>query len=65
MVWVMGIGFGLMNIAIDATPTRKLHWLSSIFVGMLMCKIVYDLTGVISALLFKGYNKLSNKEKLA
>ncbi|KAL8528424.1 hypothetical protein ACS0TY_006017 [Phlomoides rotata] len=39
MVWVMGIGFGLMNIAIDATPTRKLHWLSSIFVGMLMCKI--------------------------
>ncbi|KAL8525899.1 hypothetical protein ACS0TY_015216 [Phlomoides rotata] len=64
MVWVMGIGLGLMNIATHATPTRKLHWLSSIFVGMLMCKIVYDLTGAISALLFKGYSKLSNKEKL-
>ncbi|KAL6576978.1 hypothetical protein OROMI_011254 [Orobanche minor] len=53
-----------MNIVGHATPTKQLHWLLSIFVGILMCKIVYELTGVISSSLFKGYNKLSNKEKL-
>ncbi|KAL0390328.1 UNVERIFIED_CONTAM: hypothetical protein Scaly_0389900 [Sesamum calycinum] len=63
MMWVMGIGTGLMSIAGHATPIRELHWLSSVFVGILMCKIVYDLTGVISSSFFKGYNKLK-KEKL-
>ncbi|KAI3461754.1 hypothetical protein Pfo_018417 [Paulownia fortunei] len=64
MMWVMGIGVGLMNIAGHATPTKELHWLSSVFVGILMCKIVYDLMGVISTSFFNGYNKLNNKEKL-
>ncbi|KAL2239612.1 UNVERIFIED_CONTAM: TLC domain-containing protein 4-B [Sesamum indicum] len=64
MMWVMGIGAGLMSIAGHATPIRELHWLSSVFVGILMCKIVYDLTGVISTSFFKGYNKLNKKEKL-
>lgn len=36
----MGLGLELMNIASHATPTRKLHWLSSVFIGILMCKIV-------------------------
>ncbi|KAH6836861.1 TRAM protein [Perilla frutescens var. hirtella] len=53
-----------MDIAGHAAPIKKLHWLSSVFCGILMCKIVYDLTAAISALFFKGYNKLNNKEKL-
>ncbi|KAK6121650.1 hypothetical protein DH2020_044603 [Rehmannia glutinosa] len=64
MMWITGTGVGLINIAGYATPTKELHWLSSVFVGILMCKIVYDLTGVISSSLFKGYDKLNNKEKL-
>ncbi|XP_047955884.1 TLC domain-containing protein 4-B-like [Salvia hispanica] len=48
----------------DMVPIKKLQWLSSVFCGIFMCKIVYDLTGAISASFFKGYSKLSNKDKL-
>ncbi|GER54602.1 hypothetical protein STAS_32206 [Striga asiatica] len=55
MMWVIGVEVvGLMNIAGYLTQTKELRWLSS----------VYDLTGAISSLLFKGYNKLNDKEKL-
>ncbi|GER28150.1 hypothetical protein STAS_03917 [Striga asiatica] len=64
-MWVAGGSvIGLMNVAGHATPTKELRWLSAVFAGILMCKVVYDLTGVISSLLFKGYNKLNNKAKL-
>ncbi|KAK4408756.1 Calcium uniporter protein 6, mitochondrial [Sesamum angolense] len=42
MMWVMGIGAGLMSVAGHATPIRELHWLSSVFVGILMCKIGFS-----------------------
>ncbi|KAL3616260.1 hypothetical protein CASFOL_039650 [Castilleja foliolosa] len=65
MIWATGTVVALMDISSHATPTKQLHWLSSIFAGVLMCKIVFDLTGVISSSLFKEYyNKLSNKDKL-
>ncbi|KAL0460388.1 UNVERIFIED_CONTAM: hypothetical protein Slati_0666000 [Sesamum latifolium] len=64
MMWVMGIGAGLMSIAGHATPIRELHWLSSVFIGILMCKIAYDLTGVISTSFFKRYNKFNKKRSL-
>ncbi|CAA0842411.1 Phospholipase SGR2 [Striga hermonthica] len=64
-MWVAGGAVvGLMNVAGHATPTKELRWLSAVFAGILMCKVVYDLTGVISSLLFKGYNKLNDKAKL-
>lgn len=31
---------GLINIAGHATPTKELHWLFSVSVGIIMCKIV-------------------------
>lgn len=40
MIWVIGFGVGLMNIAGHATPTKELLWLSAVFAGILMCKIV-------------------------
>ncbi|GFP98747.1 transmembrane protein 56-b [Phtheirospermum japonicum] len=65
MIWATGTVVGLMDISSHATPTKQLRWLSSVFAGILMCKIVFDLTGVISSSLFKGYyDKLSKKEKL-
>ncbi|KAL2488422.1 Translocation associated membrane protein [Forsythia ovata] len=63
-MWGLEISLGFMNFDGHATPSKILKWLSSIFAGILMCKIVYDLTGMISALFFRGYSKLNHKEKL-
>ncbi|KAL3627042.1 hypothetical protein CASFOL_028405 [Castilleja foliolosa] len=61
MIWAMGALVGLMDISGHATPTKQLRWLSSVIV---MCKIAFDLTGVICSSLFKEYyKKLTNKEK--
>ncbi|KAL3828992.1 hypothetical protein ACJIZ3_017794 [Penstemon smallii] len=53
-----------INIGGYDTTTKELRWLSAVFAGLLMCKIVYDLTGVISTSLIKGYSKLNSKQKL-
>ncbi|XP_023731059.1 uncharacterized protein LOC111878785 isoform X1 [Lactuca sativa] len=37
--------------------------LFSVFGGIIMCKVAYDLTGVISPLVFKGFNKLESVQK--
>nr|GLL33329.1 transmembrane protein 56-B isoform X1 [Ipomoea trifida] len=55
---------GLINIAGHANPTKELLWLFSVSVGIIMCKIVYDLTGAISPFLFKGFVKLDDKTRL-
>lgn len=55
---------GLVTITGYAGESKELHWLLSVIVGIAMCKIVYELTGVVSLLFFKGYNKYSDKEKL-
>ncbi|KAG6418035.1 hypothetical protein SASPL_120233 [Salvia splendens] len=55
----MGAGFFTV-----ATSTKQLGWLSSVLAGILMCKVVYDLTGVISASLVKEYRRLNRKQKL-
>lgn len=64
---MVGIGLltvGLIDIAGHATLTKEQHWLLSMFLGILMCKIVYDLTGVVSSVFFSGYAKLDKKGKL-
>ncbi|KAH6814169.1 TRAM protein [Perilla frutescens var. frutescens] len=63
-MWGLDIGVGLMNVAGYASPAKQLRWLSSVLAGILMCKVVYDLTGVISASLVKEYRRLSRKQKL-
>ncbi|KAK4419770.1 TLC domain-containing protein 4-B [Sesamum alatum] len=60
----MEIGGGLMNIGGHAIPIKELHWFFSVLAGILMCKIVYELTGVISASYVKEYSKLNSKQKL-
>ncbi|XP_034687039.1 TLC domain-containing protein 4-B isoform X2 [Vitis riparia] len=46
------------------SSSKEFHWMTSVFFGMIFCKIVYELTGLLSNLCFKGYTKLSNTEKV-
>ncbi|KAI3682544.1 hypothetical protein L1987_82596 [Smallanthus sonchifolius] len=55
---------GFSIIADHATPTNQIWWLFSVFGGIIMCKFAYELTGIISPLVFKGFIKLENKQKL-
>ncbi|CAI9288235.1 unnamed protein product [Lactuca saligna] len=55
---------GFSIIAEHATPSNQILWLSSIFGGFVMCKFAYELTGIISPLMFKGFIKLENSKKL-
>ncbi|KAJ6790670.1 transmembrane protein 56 [Iris pallida] len=46
-------------------PTEQVLWPVSVFSGIVMCKIVYELTGQISLLYFnKCYNKLNKSQKI-
>ncbi|KAF3973779.1 hypothetical protein ACB098_08G076300 [Castanea mollissima] len=47
-----------------STSTKQSHWLVSIFSGIIVCIIIYKLTGYISLLCFKGYGKLSSAVKV-
>ncbi|XP_047312232.1 TLC domain-containing protein 4-B [Impatiens glandulifera] len=47
----------------DVFPV-DLHWLPSAFAGVLICKIVYELTGVLSSMFITGYKKLNDVKKL-
>ncbi|KAL8055779.1 hypothetical protein ABFS82_04G077100 [Erythranthe guttata] len=63
-MWAMEIGVGWISNAGHATQTKALHWFSSMLAGIFMCRIVYGLTGVISASFVKEYGKLNSKQKL-
>lgn len=55
---------GFSIIANHATSSNQILWLFSVFGGMFMCKIAYELTGIISPFIFNGFHKLENKKKL-
>ncbi|KAA8550483.1 hypothetical protein F0562_002167 [Nyssa sinensis] len=63
---MVGLDFplGLMTFTGHASPGKEFHWLLSVIGGIVMCKIVYQLTGVVSLSLFKGYARLDNLKKL-
>ncbi|XWS29098.1 hypothetical protein CRYUN_Cryun25bG0127300 [Craigia yunnanensis] len=46
------------------SSSKEFHWLASCSFGIITCKLVYSITGFISTFCFKGYRKLSNKEKV-
>uniref|UniRef100_A0A2P2JZU2 Uncharacterized protein n=1 Tax=Rhizophora mucronata TaxID=61149 RepID=A0A2P2JZU2_RHIMU len=50
--------------AAAAGPSKDFHRLASVFSGIIMCTTVYNFTGFISFLCFKGYGKLSNAQKI-
>uniref|UniRef100_A0A9I9DJV1 TLC domain-containing protein n=1 Tax=Cucumis melo TaxID=3656 RepID=A0A9I9DJV1_CUCME len=53
-----------MTISDASGPSKELLWLASVFSGIVFCKIVYTLTGIISLQSFKAYVKLSNFGKV-
>ncbi|KAK9079845.1 hypothetical protein SSX86_001518 [Deinandra increscens subsp. villosa] len=62
---IMNDGYVGFSIIYDhATSSNQILWLFSVFGGIIMCKIAYELTGIISPLVYKGFIKLENKQKL-
>ncbi|KAK9069055.1 hypothetical protein SSX86_013171 [Deinandra increscens subsp. villosa] len=55
---------GFTTIVNHASSSNPRLWLFSVLGGIFMCKIVYELTGLVSPFIFKGFNKLENKLKL-
>ncbi|XP_076956548.1 uncharacterized protein LOC143631794 [Bidens hawaiensis] len=55
---------GYSTIAAHASSSNPSLWLYSVFGGIFMCKIVYELTGISSPLIFQGFIKLENAKKL-
>ncbi|KAJ1382637.1 TRAM/LAG1/CLN8-like proteiny domain [Sesbania bispinosa] len=47
-----------------ASPSKEIQWLGSVFTGIICCVIVYRLTAIFSSLLFMGYSKLNNAQKI-
>ncbi|XAR58814.1 hypothetical protein NMG60_11014363 [Bertholletia excelsa] len=62
-MWGLFLPSGLMAVTDSAEIGREYNWFLSVSAGMAMCRVVYELTGLISQLLFKGYDKLSDSEK--
>ncbi|KAI8574147.1 hypothetical protein RHMOL_Rhmol01G0331900 [Rhododendron molle] len=46
------------------SPGKEFDWLLSVFAGILMCRTVYKLTGIVSPLFFNGYAKLNDAERI-
>jgi hypothetical protein len=55
---------GFASISGYDNSSKELQWLLSVFSGIVMCKIVYELTGIVSLSFYKGYTKLNNAEKV-
>ncbi|KAM7256540.1 hypothetical protein ACFE04_012281 [Oxalis oulophora] len=58
---------GLLDFTVisnNATADKKSLWLVSILLGIIICKIVYTLTGIVSNSCFQAYTKLSPAKKV-
>ncbi|KAI4306317.1 hypothetical protein L6164_029605 [Bauhinia variegata] len=66
MGFTFSFGFPINSISSNeyASPNKELHWLASVFTGIIFCVIGYRLSAFVSSLLFKGYGKLSSAEKI-
>ncbi|XP_071720354.1 uncharacterized protein [Rutidosis leptorrhynchoides] len=52
------------TISDHATSSKQILWLSAVIGGIIMCRTVYELTGIISPLVYEGFIKLDKKKKL-
>lgn len=55
---------GYITIVNHASSSDPILWLFSVFWGIIMCKTAYELMGVFSPLIFEGFIKLENVQKL-
>ncbi|KAE9594457.1 putative TRAM/LAG1/CLN8 domain-containing protein [Lupinus albus] len=60
--------FGLLAGSVSSyeivSPRKEIQWLASLFTGIIVCVVVYRLTAIFSSLLFDGYSKLTNTQKI-
>lgn len=47
-----------------ASLSTERRWLISAFGGIIMCKAAYELTGIFTAFVFRGFIRLNNAQKL-
>ncbi|XP_042438638.1 TLC domain-containing protein 4-B-like [Zingiber officinale] len=45
-------------------PKEQILWPLSVFLGIIMCKVVYEMTRKVSTVSFKGYNNLTKLQKI-
>ncbi|KAL5757198.1 hypothetical protein ACOSP7_021637 [Xanthoceras sorbifolium] len=55
---------GFISIFENASRSEEFRSVASVICGIIMCKIVYNITGTISLVCFKGYGNLSNAKKV-
>ncbi|XP_043704935.1 TLC domain-containing protein 4-B isoform X2 [Telopea speciosissima] len=46
------------------SQSKYIHWLISVLASIVMCKIVYEVTGLVSLLFFRAYSKLNKAQKI-
>ncbi|XP_019419997.1 PREDICTED: transmembrane protein 56-B [Lupinus angustifolius] len=59
-----GLLAGLVSSYEIVSPRKEIQWLASVFTGIIFCVVVYRLTAIFSSLLFAGYSKLTNTQKI-
>ncbi|KAL1816874.1 hypothetical protein ACET3Z_019448 [Daucus carota] len=58
------MNFSLGFITTAEIPSKEFGWILSVLASILICIIVYEVTGVVSSILYKGYAKLDSAHKL-
>eukprot|EP01018_Ginkgo_biloba_P029953 Gb_25832 [translate_table: standard] len=48
----------------EYTIAEPIFWFTSVIAGILMCKIFYNATKILTPLYFKGYHKLTKAEQI-
>ncbi|KAF3454766.1 hypothetical protein FNV43_RR05214 [Rhamnella rubrinervis] len=63
---MVGVPFphGFVSVDDYLSSNKEFHCFVSIFSGIVLCRIVYKLTGLISSCCFERYGKLSKAEKV-
>ncbi|KAI7738462.1 hypothetical protein M8C21_031591 [Ambrosia artemisiifolia] len=56
------IGLNIMDDYSRLSSERR--WLISAFGGIIMCKLSYEFTGIVTPFIFKGFSKLNKAQKL-
>ncbi|XP_023007223.1 transmembrane protein 56-B-like isoform X1 [Cucurbita maxima] len=60
----LSLAYMTFSVTDASDPSKGLQWLASVFSGIVFCKIVYTLTGILSLQSFKAYGQLSDFGKV-
>ncbi|XP_071738022.1 uncharacterized protein [Rutidosis leptorrhynchoides] len=60
----IGLNLNLNLIDDFGSLTTQRRWMISAFGGIIMCKLSYEFTGIVTPLFYKGFSKLNKAQKL-